>query len=70
MSPEQIVRFPRAAAALEAQRVADVFGRAAVELTELAGAAHAYDPSTLRRKVRGVVAATVQEAVEAEGSET
>ena len=65
-----VVRFPRAVATLEAQAVADVFAGAARELEDLAGCAHAYDPSTLRRKLRGIVAATVEAAVNAEGSES
>jgi hypothetical protein len=65
-----VVRFPRTSALLEAQRVADVFSSAAVELAELTEAAHAHDAGTFRRKVRGIVAATVQLAVEAEGCES
>jgi hypothetical protein len=66
----QLVRFPRTTCMLEAQAIADVFSSAAVDLTELAGCAHTYDPATFRRKLRGIVAATVQLAVEAEGAET
>jgi hypothetical protein len=47
-----------------------VFSSAAVELAELTEAAHAHDAGTFRRKVRGIVAATVQLAVEAEGCES
>lgn len=69
-SPRNVVRFPRAVATLEAQAVADVFSRAAVEIQDLAGASWAYDPATFRRKLRALVAATIQLAVEAEGCES
>jgi hypothetical protein len=65
-----VLRFPRAASMLEAMAVAQVFSGAAIELEELAGSAHVYNASTLRRKVRGIVAAAVQLAVEAEGAES
>jgi len=32
-------------------RIADVFHRAATDLEEMAGTAHAYDPGTLRHKI-------------------
>jgi hypothetical protein len=60
-------RFPRAAAMLEATRVADALRAGAEELDAIAGAAHAYERGTLRRKVRAIVLATVEAAVEAEG---
>jgi hypothetical protein len=56
--------FPRAAAMLEATRIADSLRRAAAELDELAGAAHAYEPGTLRRKVRAVVIAAAASVVD------
>lgn len=72
MNPDarNVVRFPRTTAMLEAQRVADVFSRAAVEFQDLTATAWAYDPSTFRRNVRSIIAATVHLAVEAEGAET
>jgi hypothetical protein len=59
-------RFPRAVATMRAQAVAAVFASAARELEDLAGCSHA---STLFRKIRGIVAATVEAAVNAEGDE-
>ena len=64
-----VSKFPRAEAMLEATRIADALRAGANELDELAGAAPAYEIGTLRRKVRGIVLATVAAAVEAEGAE-
>jgi hypothetical protein len=50
----ETARFPRAAAMLEATAIAAALRQAADELDELAGAAHAYEPGTLRRKVRAI----------------
>lgn len=65
-----VSRFPRAAAVLEAMRVAEAMRAGADELDALAGEAHAYEPGTLRREVRGIVLATVTAAVDAEGAES
>lgn len=62
-----VSRFPRAEAMLEATRIADAFKAGADALDDLAGAAFAYEVGTLRRKMRGIVLATVEAAVEAEG---
>ncbi len=59
-------RYPRTAAMLEATRIAESLRAGATELEELCSAAHAYEPGTLRRKVRGIVLATVTAAVECE----
>ena len=48
-------RFPRAAAMLDLAATAAVLRAAADELDELAGAAHSYEPGTLRRMARGIV---------------
>lgn len=72
MSAEQqarnVVRFPRASLTLEAQNIANVFRQAAVDLEEVAGASHAYDPGTLRRKIRAITLAAVASAVDCEGA--
>jgi hypothetical protein len=57
----------RAAAMFEAGGVADALRADAEERDAIAGAAHGYEPGTLRRKVRAIVLATVEAAVEAEG---
>jgi hypothetical protein len=54
---------------LDAVAIAGAFRKAATELDELAGAAHAYDPATFRRKVRGVTLHTMYQVVELEGEE-
>lgn len=41
---------------LEITAIAGVLRQAATDLEELAGAAHTYELSTLRRKMRGIVA--------------
>ena len=64
-----VARFPRAVATMRAQAVAAVFASAARELEDLAGCSHAYEAGTLFRKIRGIVAATVEAAVNAEGDE-
>ena len=69
MNPLTESRFPRTAAALEATRIATALRAGARELDALAAAAHAYEPGTLRRKLRAVVLATVEAAIEAEGLE-
>jgi len=51
----RLARFPRAAATLEVVRVAEALRAAAAQLDDLAGAAHAYEPGTLLRKVRTIV---------------
>lgn len=66
-TPSNVVRFPRTSLMLEAQSIADVFRRAAVDLEEIAGTAHAYDPGTLRRKIRAITLAAVASAVDCEG---
>jgi hypothetical protein len=47
-------QFPRANAVLEAIAAAEMLRRAAAELDELAGDAHAIEPGTLRRRVRAI----------------
>lgn len=69
MTPQEKARFPRATATLDAQRIADTLRKAATELEELAGASHAYDPATFRRKVRAVTLDTMYRVVELEGEE-
>ena len=66
-TPANVVRFPRASLMIEASGIADVFRQAATDLDELAGAAHAYDPGTLRRKIRAITLAAVSSAVDCEG---
>ncbi|MEI9936690.1 MAG: hypothetical protein WDO69_05650 [Pseudomonadota bacterium] len=61
-----VSKFPRADAVLESTRIAEALRAGADELDALAGAAHAYEIGTLRRKVRGIVLATVAAAVDAE----
>ena len=46
--------FPRAAAVIEAAAAADLLRKAADELDQLAGEAHAIEPGTLRRRVRAI----------------
>jgi hypothetical protein len=46
--------FPRAQAVIEAAQAADLLRRAADELDQLAGDAHAWEPASLRRRVRAV----------------
>ncbi|MEO7035600.1 MAG: hypothetical protein ABI548_16870 [Polyangiaceae bacterium] len=65
-----VSRFPRADAVLESTRIAEALRNGANELDALAGCAHAYEIGTLRRKVRGIVLATVAAAVDAEGCES
>jgi hypothetical protein len=65
-----VSRFPRADAVLESTRIAEAMRAGADELDAIAGCAHAYEPGTLRRKLRGVVLATVHAAVELEGCES
>lgn len=67
-TPSNVVRFPRTSLMLEAQNIADVFRRAAIDLEEIAGTAHAYDPGTLRRKIRAITLAAVASAVDCEGA--
>lgn len=62
-------RFPRAATVLDAAAIAETLRKAATELDELAGCAHAYDPATFRRKVRAITVHTLYRVVELEGDE-
>ena len=48
-------KFPRAGAMLQMVAAAEVLKQAARDLEELAGAAPAYEVSTLRRKARGII---------------
>jgi hypothetical protein len=66
-TPSNVVRFPRTSLMLEAQGIADAFRQAATDLEELAGTAHAYEPGTLRRKIRAITLAAVASAVDCEG---
>lgn len=65
----QAARFPRAAAMLDAQGIADTMRKAATEIEELTGCAHAYDAATFRRKVRAITLHTLYRVVELEGEE-
>jgi hypothetical protein len=69
MTPGQAVRFPRAAAALDAQGIADTFAKASREIESLIASAHAYEPGSFRRAVREVTLRTLYDAIGLEGDE-
>ncbi len=62
-----VSKYPKAAAIIEAQRVAEAMRSGADALDELADAASEYEVGTLRRELRGIVLAVVHAAVDAEG---
>ena len=63
-------KFPRVAAVIEAERVADALRAGAARLDAIALEAPKYETGTLRRMVRAAVLETIACAVDAEGCES
>jgi hypothetical protein len=68
VTPRELMRFRRTAVVNDLLAVAAALKLGAEECEELAEAAPAWDPATLRRKLSAIVLATLENVVNAECS--